>query len=479
MLLPKRCGKRPRYAADFANVWDRWCDIVYNSMSGYDAALFMAVTAAHCTMILNNSSPNRRTRIGLFTDTYRPTINGISVVVDTLRRHMEAQGYEVFVVCPVVPAARHMFAHDEHVVHVPSVKGWPYREYDLSFFWPPRLRRRIIELQLDAIMFFTPGQIGLMAMDIGRVCHIPVIAQHSTDLEEYVVRYMGGPLAAIGLMCGLPAFAGISRIDWRTWRAAWLARTKHLPLSRNLVRNGLGLWYSMADGVIALSRKSKEQIRHMPYCTLVPVAIIPTGVDALPTSPAPHFRAQHGIAADAPLLLYVGRIGREKGLDLIIPMMERIMQDEPRAIFAFVGDFDYRKHLQAKAAKSLARNNIIFTGKIPRQHLGDVYAAGDMFVFPSTTDTQGLVLHEAAQAGLPIIMTDGTVTEVVRDRENGLIVANSAEAFATAALDLIRDSQKRQVFACRSSAIARQYSEAAQTAKALAFVEQSITAHTS
>lgn len=423
------------------------------------------------TMISPNNVQKTQLKIGLFTDTYRPTVNGISVVVDTLKRQMEAAGHQPVVVCPTTRAARNVLRQESHVITVPSVKGWPYDEYDVSFFWPPSFRKRLLAEKFDVIIFFTPGQLGLMAMDIAHHANIPVIAQHSTDLEEYVSQYMGGPAAALAVLLGLPLFAGLKTMSWSTWRHVGRLQWSPKKWGTQVIHEGLGMWYGMSDGVIALSRKSKQQIHAMPHVQTDAIATVPVGVDPLPQPHEGSFRKTYNIPADAPLLMYVGRISREKNLDVVIPMMESIIQTHPETRFAFVGDFDYRKKLEQKAHASTAAANIIFTGKIPRNELAAVYAAADMFIFPSTTDTQGLVLHEAALCNLPIIMTDGAVTEVVRDSVNGYVVANDPAAFAQAAVTLIEDKKLRERFATASAHIASEYGEAVQTYKLLEYIQ--------
>jgi glycosyltransferase involved in cell wall biosynthesis len=185
-------------------------------------------------------------------------------------------------------------------------------------------------------------------------------------------------------------------------------------------------------------------------------------------------RERYGIAPEAPLLLYVGRISREKNLAVIIPMMERLVQSRSDAMFLFVGDFDYRRALEAAAYASTVAGHIVFAGKLPREELGSIYASADLFVFPSMTDTQGLVLHEAAQAGLPIVMIDEAVTEVVRGSENGIIVKNQATALAAAAATILDDAVLRRHMSARSKEIAQGYSEAAQTAKLLRVIQEAI-----
>lgn len=433
-------------------------------------------------MISNNSPHKKRLRIGLFTDTFRPTTNGISVVVDTLRACMEARGHEVFVVCPATRTAAPVLDPDDHIIHVPSIKGWPYREYDISFFWPPRLRKRLLALNLDVIIFFTPGQLGLMAMDAARHAGIPVIAQHSTDLPEYVTQYASGAFAAAAIAVGLPFFAGLKTVNLRASLHIMRPTVSIIAWGRQVIEEGLTLWYGATDACVALSRKSRGQIEamapdgHAPY----DIKTIPVGLDALPVPRGKaDFRHQYGISPSVPLLMYVGRIGREKNLDSIIPMMERIIAKIPKAMFAFVGDFDYRPTLEAAVRASPVASHIVFTGKLPRVQLGAAYAAADVFVFPSMTDTQGLVLHEATQAGLPIIMIDADVTEVVHDGENGFMADNDPRSLADAALKILSDTKLRQRFGARSKRIAREYSESIQTDKLLDVVYDVVEKHQS
>jgi glycosyltransferase involved in cell wall biosynthesis len=94
-----------------------------------------------------------------------------------------------------------------------------------------------------------------------------------------------------------------------------------------------------------------------------------------------------------------------------------------------------------------------------------VYAAADIFAFPSLTDTQGIVLHEAAHAGLPFIIVDRYVSEVVRDGENGFVARNNPTHFAECIIKLLKDKKLRQEFGEASKRLARQYGEYSQTKK--------------
>lgn len=392
---------------------------------------------------------------------------------------MEAAGWEVFVVCPATKKAKKVLDTDDHIITIPSVKGWPYEEYDVSFFWPPAKRKQLAELDFDAVMFFTPGQIGQLATLLAQKQHIPIFAQHSTDVVEYVRHYPAGILASLLMLLCLPFFLRFSRSDWRKWLRALKPQPTPTKAGQRIINYGLSLWFMHCDGVVALSRKTARQLHAMPDGDELPIATIPVGLDPLPTAPpqaALGFRKKLGISLSDTVLLYAGRISAEKNLDVLIPTLEQVNKTVPQAKLVFVGDFDYRAKLEAKAAQSLSAGNIIFTGKIPREELGVVYASADVFVFPSKTDTQGLVLHEAASAGLPVVMCDPLVSEVVQHDQNGYIVPDNPEALAQAVLHIVQDPRRMRQFRLASKQRAARFSEAAQTKKLLSCIEPIVTA---
>jgi 1,2-diacylglycerol 3-alpha-glucosyltransferase len=425
------------------------------------------------------SHTTQRPRIGLFTDTYRPTVNGISVVIDTLRRTMELAGWEVFVICPATRKASRELAGDDHIITMPSIKGWPYQEYDISFFWPLHKARQLSALQLDAAMFFTPGQIGQLATLLAQKYDIPLFAQHSTDLVEYVRHYPAGILASMLMLITLPGIIRFSAQDWKLWWGAWRPQRTLTLSGKRVITYGLAIWYRHCSGVVALSRKTARQLAAFPGETNLPIATIPVGVNPFPVSSAQQalaFRKHWGIALGDTVLLYAGRISAEKNLDVLIPTLEAISQRLPSAKLIFAGDFDYRAKLEAAAAQSPMASNIIFTGKIPREELGAVYASADIFMFPSKTDTQGLVLHEAAGAGLPIVMCDPLVTEVVKHGENGYIVPDEPKALAQAVLHIVQDPRLHHTMRLASKQRAATYSEENQTRKLIDCITAVITA---
>lgn len=415
-------------------------------------------------------------RIGLFTDTYRPSINGIVFVVESLKKHLEEQGHEVFIFCPgsSIRPGRHAeeFDEDEHVIRFPSIKGAFYDDYDMSLFFPPRVLSRIRSLDLDVIHFFTPSQVGMMGVYAAHKCDIPLVAQHCTDLREYVEHYrdvmlLPGLLALIAL---IPFTMKVNGKDVREIMKMYLPRRERVQWNIDIVERILTLIYSKCDAVIALSRKSKTQLeswqRDENY--EYEITMMPNGVDRI--KPATDvqkaaFREKFGIADGDEVFGFVGRLGSEKNLALLIPAAEKVVAARPNARLLFVGDFEFRETLEQMARDSTCPNRITFTGALPRESLGVVYETMKVFTFPSLTDTQGWVLHEAAFAGLPVVLIDKEVSEVVIDGESGIYADNSADSVANAVIDLLAHPKKRAQFGRESERLAQQFTEQRQVAK--------------
>lgn len=427
-------------------------------------------------------------RIGLFTDTYHPSINGIVYVVDSLKNHLESQGHEVFVFCParsIRPSTNAIkLEEDEHVIRFPSVKGAFYDDYDTSLFFPPLVLSKVKDLNLDVIHFFTPGQVGLMGVYAAFKTDTPLVAQHCTDLRQYVEHYTDGSLlpGLLALVAILPFTVKVNGKDIREIMSLYRPRRGRVQWNIDIVERMVTLVYSKCDAVIALSRKSKYQLEswqsadHYTY----DVTLLPNGVDRLPASTAAEravFRKTYGIDDTDEVFGFVGRLGAEKNLDMLIETLERVIIERPHARLLFVGDFDHREVLEKLAAESEHGDRITFTGALPRQKLGVAYESMRVFVFPSQTDTQGWVIHEAALSGLPLVLVDTELSEVIQPGVSGLYAANDPSWLAGAIVELLSDEKKRLEFGKESRKLAQQFTEKKQITKLISLYEDAIESH--
>ncbi len=418
-------------------------------------------------------------RIGLFTDSYRPAVTGVTFVVEIMKKDFEAMGHEVFIFCAgerVRPIKKSL--REDHVIRFPSIQDVFYDDYGLTLIFPPNELRKIKKMDLDVIQVLSPGQIGLMGIYAAKKMKIPLVAQHSTDLAQYIQHYPGVVPGLLVLALSFPATFRFKNKDVRELLKIYRPRLSTTKWGREIIESLIAMIYSRCDAVVALSIKSKNQIESWRGVYDYDVQLIPTGIDALPKPSArelSEFKQKYGIAEDDEVILYVGRLAAEKNLDVLIPVLRRVLRSRPKARLLYVGDFEYRATLEQKAARSGFGDRITFTGSLPREDLGVAYAAGDVFAFPSLTDTQGLVLHEAAHAGLPFVIIDRDVTQVVVDGENGIVAQNTIASMTDAFVKLLGDDALRAKFSKNSKKLAAQYTEFSQTKKLEAVYLQALS----
>lgn len=428
-------------------------------------------------------------KIGLFTDTYRPSINGIVFVVESLKRELEAIGHEVYVFCPaksIHPAKQAELLHEDdnsHIVRFRSIKGAFFDDYDTSVFFPPIVQRQIANMNLDVVHIFTPSQIGLLGVSVAKKADIPLVIQHCTDLYEFVDHYpavLPGALALAGIV--FPLSVKLRGQDLLEVIKLYRPRGGVTKWNKDIIERMMTILHSKADAVIALSRKSQNQLESWQDDEYYyDITLMPNGVNALPKpkkQDVEAFRARWGLAEDDEVFGFVGRLGEEKNLPILIQAFDRyIAAARPKSKLLFVGDFEYRKTLEEMAAATHYPDRIIFTGALPREELGVAYQVLSVFTFPSLKDTQGWVLHEAAHAGKPIVLIDTAVSEVVKDGVNGYFAENDPADLAQHVIKLLADPLMRQAFGEQSKQLARRFTERSQVRKLVKLYQNVIDNH--
>lgn len=411
-------------------------------------------------------------RIGLFTDTYMPAMNGITYIVDDIKRQLERQGHEVYIFAPAesfkysVARTLRLSPKEERVIRITSIDGSAFFENMRPVIFFPRYRlNQIKELNLDVIHFFTPSQIGLLGVYAAKKLNIPLVGQHCTDLYRYVEYYpnvLPGILAlSILLPFTLPFSVKVLKDVFFLLRPR-----KIINWNQHLVRESMSLVYEQCDEVIVPSRKIFYQLNRWQFST--PITVMPNGVDALPKPSAKQLnviRKKLGIDKQNKVILYVGRLTPEKNLKMLIDALLKINKNDSFAKLVYVGESGYKANLKQYAKEKGCLDDVKFTGRLPRQKLGLVYALADVFAFPSQTDTQGLVLHEAAQAGLPLVIVDPTVTEVLVNGQNGFVANPNPTSLAKKIEIIFKNPELAKKFSKQSKKIACMHSQDEQIKK--------------
>lgn len=279
---------------------------------------------------------------------------------------------------------------------------------ELAVSYPPFLAMLEYSLELDPalILAATPGPVGLAALGISRILQIPIHGTYHTAFPQYVGSLTGDP--------GL----------------------------EDMTRKFMSWFYRQMDVVYAPSQAIAEELESLGV-EREAIRVYPRGVDTTRFDPAKRngfYRTWDG--GTALKMLYVGRISREKDLDVLSVAFRRAMEHMPGVDvrLVLVGDGPYREEME----RELAGLPAIFTGTLHGESLAEAYASADLFVFPSTTDTFGNVVLEAQASGLPVIVSDkGGPMENIEDGTTGLVVpGRDAAALARAMAGLCLDEPR-------------------------------------
>jgi glycosyltransferase involved in cell wall biosynthesis len=382
-------------------------------------------------------------RIGIFSEAFEPVQNGVSTSVRTLVDELRTRHHHAVVVAPHYPDYE-----DEipFVLRVPSFQTRFNADYPVAYPWLPRLRREFGRLQPDIIHSHQPFFLGRVAAGLAQQNGVPLVSTYHTFYNHYGHYIFFLPDHAI----------------------------------QGLLRWWIPDYYNRCVEVIVPSRLAEESLRQ--YGVVTPVTVIPTAVplpslESVDEAATQAARARWNIPPSAPLLLYVGRMAQEKNLELVLHSFEAVADEFPEARLLMVGGGPYLEHCRKQVRGASAAGRMIFAGPVPRDELDPVFAASDLFVFGSCTETQGLVVAEARAAGTPaVVVNRGGAAETVRDGEDGLVVEPEPEAFAEAIRMLLRDAARRSALRKACHRNAHHYTPAAMVDGVLAVYERAIEA---
>jgi 1,2-diacylglycerol 3-alpha-glucosyltransferase len=345
------------------------------------------------------SGSSRQLRVAIFGESYLPYLSGVTVSTETLARGLGALGHTVLLVVPrplrgAEPGSAGARGPDPEIAWLPSVHlpsappGYRTPIPTLS-----RALRRAAAFAPDVVHANSPFTSGLMARAVARRAGAPMVFTHHTRFADYG-HYLG-PLAPVS---GRAADA---------WLAAW--------------------WAGCA-AIVAPSEALAEEIRAALGARRVPtVRAIPTGIDvaAIAALPEGHPRRRAGWRPGVDtVLVSVGRVAPEKSVEVLVEAFAIAARRRPRLRLLLVGGGPAETAVARAAAAAGLADRVQVTGRLPRDEALSLAKAGDLFVFASQTETQGLVLAEALAAGLPVVAVDGPgITETLRPGVDAVVVA--------------------------------------------------------
>ncbi|KRA20119.1 glycosyltransferase family 1 protein [Lysobacter sp. Root604] len=342
-------------------------------------------------------------RYAIVTETYPPEINGVALTVQGLEQGLRARGHRVDL---VRPRQAHERSGAEHELLLRSL---PLPRYPGLRVGLPATRRLIQAWSAqapDAIYVATEGPLGWSALRAARRLGIPVATGFHTRFDEYMRDY------------GAPFLVGTA--------LRWMRR-----------------FHNDADATLVPTRELAEFLRAQGFENVVR---LPRAVDTAlfePSRRSEALRRAWGIPDGGVAAIYVGRIAAEKNLDLAVRAFRALQQQRPEARFVWVGDGPERARLQRE------QPDFAFCGVQRGADLATHFASGDLFLFPSRSETFGNVTLEAMASGVPTVAFDyGAAHEHLRDGEHGAAIADGDEAgFIAAAARIGGDDALRAAMA--------------------------------
>ncbi len=365
--------------------------------------------------MLLTHAPVHTTEVALFTECYRPIINGVVASIDGLRAGLETTGARVSIVTPHFPHERD---GDEAIVRLPSLPLPTSTGYRLCVPYVSRTARARLR-RASIVHVHSPFVTGWLGANIARRSGIPLVYTYHTRLDEY---------------------AHYAPFEPRIARAALTRLTRTFA--------------DRADAVIVPTAAMRARLQEIGVRARI--AVVPSSIDverfaaARRTNAA---RALLGVREDARVVLAVSRVAKEKHLELAIDAIARVRD----AHLVIIGDGPARAALETRANASGISDRVHFTGALQPAMLPDLYAACDAFVFTSPTETQGLALVEALACSLPIVAVDTPVNREVLGGFGRLVPPDpdAVAAGLTAALEAPRDP-RAAAFARRTFGRTRQ-----------------------
>jgi 1,2-diacylglycerol 3-alpha-glucosyltransferase len=337
-------------------------------------------------------------RIALFTNNYFPRISGVSVAVqfqhDALLRH----GHKLMVVSP--DYARDPETPGVNLFRVTSL-ALPHKfvSVPLATAGSRALREAVDDFEPDLIHSHHPFVLGIAAMELANVMGVPLCYTFHT-LYDYFTHYIGLDLKSVN----------------------------------DAVRDYVIEYASRCDAVVAPTAPVGEYLVASGCRT--PVTTIPTGIDlrrfdATSAATVERLRTSFGTRRFDHVLLSVGRITKEKNVGRCIDALAELVGRGHNCGLLLLGNGPDVDLMQAYASRLGVGRHLIMGGFLDQDDLAAAYALGDVFLFPSPSDTQGIVLYEALVSGLPIVATRTMASRAaVQDQVNGLFAADSGPDFA-------------------------------------------------
>lgn len=350
--------------------------------------------------------------VGIFTDAYYPQINGVVISTQTLKNELEKLGHIVTIVTVKDPNA---MKSQPNVYRLPSLPFAVLPDFRVGSVYSTKIMREIKKLNLDILHTQTEFSIGIFARIVAKSLKIPVVHTYHTMYEEYTHYFS----------------------------------TKHTEKYAKIFTKKVSRFIcDSADGIVVPTDKVKFALQD--YGIKSNTNVVPTGVD-LEQFNSKHYSSEKiesiqkevGIENGDLVILFVGRLAKEKSIDVLIRNMPIILESIPSSKLLIIGDGPEKNSLEMLSKELNCHESVIFAGKKAWEDIGRYYQIGNIFVSASTSETQGLTFIEAMASKVPVIAKyDTNLDGVIEDGVNGQFFHEDCE-LGTMIVNLLGNSLLR------------------------------------
>ncbi|SDG69429.1 Glycosyltransferase involved in cell wall bisynthesis [Pseudomonas benzenivorans] len=368
----------------------------------------------------------RPLRVAMFTNNYLPFIGGVPISIERLRRGLEAMGNAVLI---VAPGYREQAREAGRVVRVPSILAMgENREFRLANIFLRRIGTAVRDFRPDLIHLHHPFWLGSLGLFLAHRLRVPAVFTYHTRLEHY-------------------------------------AHFVPLPgtLFRNLISHALiKRFANKCDAVIVPTYSAEEYLRMIGVKT--PIFVQSTGIEyqrfqAVTAEQVATLRTSLGIGEEK-VLISVSRLSNEKNIDFLIDAIASLRQRTERPFrFLMIGDGHQRERLQKRIDELNLGAHFRLLGGVPPEEMAVYYRLGDLFLFASKSETQGMVILEAMAAGLPVVAVRSSgIDDVVRQGYNGFKTPEKLALWCERVALLLEDDELRGEMSSHALIVAREHS---------------------
>jgi len=385
-------------------------------------------------------------KIGVFSECYKPVLNGVVVSIDTFKRDLESLGFKYYI-----------FATDnakkeaeKNVYRIPAMLNFEIKGGRYPIAWPQNVgpwAQKAKELKLDLIHSQHLFNVGSLGLKVAQRNKIPAILTYHTLLAEYghYFPFLGG-------------------------------------LYRKFIERESRLYCNKYNAIVTPSTPMKEIL--IQYGVETPIEVIPTGInlkDLQNAYPASVIRAKWDIPEHQKILLYVSRIAKEKNVEFLLESMKQLVfnrrKKHPRADvhLLMVGGGPELNNFRDYVEEEGLSPYVTFTDMLKKEIANRYYGAADLFVFPSITETQGIVVSEAMAAGLPAVAINKMgPKDIIKDGEDGFLTHLNRKEFVARIESLLDNEQKRRAFSATAKENAKEFSNSVCAVKMEKLYENTI-----